>query len=118
TYVILGMGEDPQLTIDACKRAIDIGVYPFVVPLRPVAGSLMENVPAPSREYTEPIYRKVAGFLAERGLGADTAVAGCARCQACSSLNLVQNAGSPAPCGPTGGAPAAAPLLQIGRRPA
>ena len=118
TYVILGMGEDPQLTIDACKRAIDIGVYPFVVPLRPVAGSLMEDVPAPSREYTEPIYRKVAGFLAERGLGADTAVAGCARCQACSSLNLVQTAGSPAPCGPTGGSPGAAPLLQIGRRPA
>lgn len=114
TYVILGMGEDPQLTIDACKRAVDIGVYPFVVPLRPVAGSLMENVPAPSREYTEPIYRKVAGFLAERGLGADTAVAGCARCQACSSLNLVQTAASSAPCAPTSGAP----LLQIGKRPA
>jgi radical SAM protein (TIGR04043 family) len=118
TYVILGMGEDPQLTIDACKRAIDIGVYPFVVPLRPVAGSLMENVPAPSRDYTEPIYRKVAGFLAERGLGADTAVAGCARCQACSSLNLVQNAGPPPPCGPTGSTPTTTPLLQIGRRPA
>lgn len=118
TYVILGMGEDPQLTIDACKRAVDIGVYPFVVPLRPVAGSLMENVPAPSREYTEPIYRKVAGFLAERGLGADTAVAGCARCQACSSLNLVQQAGAAPPCRPTGGNAGAAPLLQIGRRPA
>ncbi len=118
TYVILGLGEDPDLTVAACKRAIDIGVYPFVVPLRPVAGSLLENLPAPSREYTEPIYRKVAGFLAERGLGADTAVAGCARCQACSSLNLVQQVGSPAPCGPTGtGAPGAAPLLQIGRRP-
>jgi radical SAM protein (TIGR04043 family) len=113
TYVILGMGEDPQLTIDACKRAVDIGVYPFVVPLRPVAGSLMEDVPAPSREYTEPIYRKVAGFLAERGLNADTAVAGCARCQACSSLNLVQAAA--APCGTT---QASSPLLQIGRRPA
>lgn len=115
TYVILGMGEDPQLTIDACKRAVDIGVYPFVVPLRPVAGSLMEDVPAPSREYTEPIYRKVAGFLADRGLGADTAVAGCARCQACSSLNLVQTAERAAPCAPTGGG---APLLQIGKRPA
>ena len=101
TYVILGMGEDPELTVEMCKRAVDIGVYPFVVPLRPVAGSLMARVPAPAREYTEPIYRKVAGFLAERGLGADTAVAGCARCQACSSLNLVQQAG---------------PLLQIGRR--
>jgi radical SAM protein (TIGR04043 family) len=101
TYVILGMGEDPELTVEMCKRAVDIGVYPFVVPLRPVAGSLMAQVPAPAREYTEPIYRKVAGFLAERGLGADTAVAGCARCQACSSLNLVQQAG---------------PLLRIGRR--
>jgi hypothetical protein len=50
----------------------------------------MADVPAPPREYTEPIYRKVDGFLAERGLTADTAVAGCARCQACSSLNLVQ----------------------------
>ena len=116
TYVILGMGEDPELTVAACKRAVDIGVYPFVVPLRPVAGSLMADVPAPAREYTEPIYRKVAGFLAERGLSAETAVAGCARCQACSSLNLVQRAGSPAPCGSGGGAPV--PLLQIGRRPA
>ena len=102
TYVILGMGEDPDLTVEMCRRAVDIGVYPFVVPLRPVAGSLMADVPAPSRQYTEPIYRKVAGYLAERGLGADTAVAGCARCQGCSSLNLVQQA---------------QPLLQIGSRP-
>jgi radical SAM protein (TIGR04043 family) len=115
TYVILGLGEDPELTVEMCRRAVDIGVYPFVVPLRPVAGSLMEHVPAPSREYTEPIYRKVAGFLAARGLGAETAVAGCARCQACSSLNLVQRAGAAPPCGPTGSFPT--PLLQIGRRP-
>src|SRR5262245_32809281 len=102
TYVILGMGEDPELTVRMCERAIDIGVYPFVVPFRPVAGSLMQDVPAPSREYTEPIYRRVAAFLAARGLSADTAAAGCARCQACSSLNLVQQAGSRPPCGPAG----------------
>lgn len=120
TYVILGMGEDPELTVAGCKRAVDMGVYPFVVPFRPVAGSLMGDIPAPSREYTEPIYRKVAAFLAERGLGADTAVAGCARCQACSSLNLVQQAGSAPPCGPsgTGELSSPVPLLQIGRRPA
>ncbi|AEA27243.1 Radical SAM domain protein [Pseudonocardia dioxanivorans CB1190] len=120
TYVILGLGEDPELTVEMCRRAVDIGVYPFVVPLRPVAGSLLEDLPAPSREYTEPIYRKVAGFLEEKGLGADTAVAGCARCQACSSLNLVQQAGNAPACGsfgaPAGGA-ASAPLLQIGKRP-
>ncbi|MHA6796207.1 MSMEG_0568 family radical SAM protein [Pseudonocardia bannensis] len=116
TYVILGMGEDPDLTVTMCKRAIDIGVYPFVVPLRPVAGSLMQDLPAPTRDYTEPIYRKVAGYLAERGLGADTAVAGCARCQACSSLNLVQHATTTPPCSPTN-TPTNTPLLQIGKRP-
>lgn len=36
TYVILGMGEDLSLTVAGCKRAIDLGVYPFIVPLRPV----------------------------------------------------------------------------------
>ncbi|MDN5747258.1 MAG: MSMEG_0568 family radical SAM protein [Pseudonocardia sp.] len=107
TYVILGMGEDPDLTIAACKRAVEIGVYPFVVPLRPVAGSLMEEVAPPTAEYTERVYRKVAGYLTERGIGADTAVAGCVRCQACSGINGLQNELS-------GGKP----LLQIGSRPA
>ncbi len=104
TYVILGMGEDPELTIAECRRAVDIGVYPFVVPLRPVAGSLMADVPPPPAEYTERIYRQVAAYLAERGLTAETAVAGCARCQACSALNALQ-------------ANNAQPLLQIGPRP-
>jgi radical SAM protein (TIGR04043 family) len=90
TYVILGMGEDPELIVEGCRRAIDIGVFPFVVPIRPVAGSLMEGVVPPSREYTEGIYRKVAAYMSERGMSADVAKAGCARCQACSGLQSVQ----------------------------
>lgn len=77
----------------------------------------MGDVPAPSRKYTEPIYRRMAGFLAEHGLGADTAVAGCARCLACSSLNLIQQTGSPAPAPPAGTGAPTAPLLQIGKHP-
>ena len=86
TYVILGMGEDPELTVEGCKRAIDIGVYPFVVPLRPVAGSLMADRTPPSRAYTQPIYNKVLAYMAQRGMRSTTAKAGCARCQACSGL--------------------------------
>jgi radical SAM protein (TIGR04043 family) len=100
TYVILGMGEDPELTVAGCRRAIDIGVFPFVVPIRPVAGSLMEDVVPPSREYTEGIYRRVAAYMSERGMSTDVAKAGCARCQACSGLQSVEA------------------LLQIGPRPA
>ena len=98
TYVILGMGEDPKLTVEGCRRAIDIGVYPFVVPLRPVAGSLMEDVLPPDKAYTDRIYRRVLHHMTERGLPASTA--GCARCQACSGMRPLE------------------PVLQIGMRPA
>ena len=93
TYVILGMGEDPELTVEGCRRAIDIGVYPFVVPLRPTVGSLMERCAAPSPGYTEAIYRRVAPYLAARGLGAHGVAAGCARCQACSAMSLLERSG-------------------------
>ncbi len=105
TYVILGMGEDPEVTIAGARRAIDIGVYPFVVPLKPVAGSLMEDWPSPSREYVEPIYRRIQAYMTLRGMNAGTAKAGCARCQACSGLKSLE----PLP-------PRTVPL-QIGPRP-
>ena len=64
------MGEDPEVTVEGCRRAVDMGVYPFVVPLRPVAGSLMEDVAPPDRAYTERIYRRVASYMTERDMDA------------------------------------------------
>ncbi|MCH9690405.1 MAG: MSMEG_0568 family radical SAM protein [Gammaproteobacteria bacterium] len=104
TYVILGMGEDPEVTIAGARRAIDIGVYPFVVPLKPVAGSLMSDWPSPPREYMEPIYRRVQAHMAQRGMHAGIAKAGCARCQACSGMQSVESS--------TGAVP-----LSLSRRP-
>jgi len=93
TYVILGMGEDPALTVEGCRRAIDMGVYPFVVPLRPTMGSLMEDLPPPPPEYCESVYRRVVPYLSARGLAARGVAAGCARCQACSAMSLLENDG-------------------------
>jgi radical SAM protein (TIGR04043 family) len=87
TYVILGMGEDRQTTIDGCRRAIEMGVYPFVVPLRPVPGTLMADVPPPDPDYVADVYREVSAMLDASGLDHEDAVAGCARCQACSGLS-------------------------------
>ena len=90
TYVIIGMGEDPDLTVEGCKRAIDMGVYPFIVPLRPVPGSLMEDLLPPGAAYSESIYRRVVPYLVERGLSSWDVQAGCARCQACSGMSLIE----------------------------
>jgi radical SAM protein (TIGR04043 family) len=91
TYVILGMGEDVELTVAGCRRAIDMGVYPFVVPLRPVAGSLMQDLQPPSAAYTNAVYQRVASYMALRGMDASTVSAGCARCQACSAISSLQS---------------------------
>lgn len=87
TYVILGMGERPELIEEGCRRAIAMGVYPFVVPLKPVAGTLLEDAAPPDADYVAAIYRTVSEMLAEAGLDHMDAKAGCARCQACSGLS-------------------------------
>ncbi|HTY72365.1 MAG TPA: MSMEG_0568 family radical SAM protein [Actinomycetes bacterium] len=92
TYVILGMGEDPEVTVAGCRRAVDLGVYPFIVPLRPVPGSLMADAHPPTPDYVESIYRQVVPAMTARGLSAAKVRAGCARCQACSGMAAVERA--------------------------
>jgi radical SAM protein (TIGR04043 family) len=87
TYVILGMGERPELIEDGCRRAIAMGVYPFVVPIRPVPGTLLQDVPTPDPDYVAAIYRTVSAMLDDSGLNPREAGAGCARCQACSGMS-------------------------------
>jgi len=87
TYVLLGMGERPELIIEGCRRAVEMGVYPFVVPLRPVPGTLMADSPAPDPDYVARIYGEVSAMIAAAGLDHLDAKAGCARCQACSGLS-------------------------------
>jgi radical SAM protein (TIGR04043 family) len=90
TYVILGMGEDFELTVEGCKRAVDLGVYPFIVPLRPVPGSLMGDLLPPPPAYVESMYRQVVPHLLSRGLAASHVRAGCARCNACSAMSAFE----------------------------
>ena len=90
TYVILGMGEDPAVTIECCRRAVDMGVYPFMVPLRPIPGSLMADWVPPAPGYIESFYRQVVPYVVERGLGSWDVLAGCARCRACSAMQAFE----------------------------
>ncbi|MEA2228348.1 MAG: hypothetical protein QOF04_1978, partial [Solirubrobacteraceae bacterium] len=87
TYVLLGMGERPELIEEGCRRATEMGVYPFVVPLRPVPGTLMADAEPPDPDYVASIYRSVSAMIEEAGLDHTAAKAGCARCQACSGLS-------------------------------
>lgn len=87
TYVILGMGERPETIEAGCRRAVEMGVYPFVVPLRPMPGTILADAPAPDPDYVGDVYRSVSAMLTEHGMDHLDARAGCARCQACSGLS-------------------------------
>ncbi|MGZ6804509.1 MAG: hypothetical protein ACXVFU_15800, partial [Nocardioidaceae bacterium] len=89
TYLLVGLGEDPAELVAGAARLIAMGVYPFVVPYRPLAGTLAQDVdqwPAPPAELLAQVTGEVAAHLRAAGMrGADQG-AGCAACGACSAL--------------------------------
>jgi radical SAM protein (TIGR04043 family) len=88
TYLLVGLGEDPDELVAAAGRLIAMGVYPFVVPYRPLPGSLAhaEGVPAPDPLTLTRVTWRVARALREAGMRGVDQVAGCAACGACSAL--------------------------------
>ncbi len=88
TYLLIGLGEDPDDLVSAAGDLIDAGVYPFVVPFRRLAGTLADRdeAEAPSAELVSDVTARVARLLVDADMrGADQG-AGCAACGACSAL--------------------------------
>jgi radical SAM protein (TIGR04043 family) len=88
TYLLVGLGEDPDELATAAEGLIAKGVYPFVVPYRPLPGSLAhaDGVPAPDPLTLTRVTLRVARALREAGMRGADQVAGCAACGACSTL--------------------------------
>ncbi|MFJ6082243.1 MSMEG_0568 family radical SAM protein [Streptomyces sp. NPDC092369] len=88
TYLLIGLGEDPDELVAGAGRLIDRGVYPFVVPFRPMRGTLAarDGIPAPSAELLRYVTEGVAAKLVAAGMSGADQKAGCAACGACSVL--------------------------------
>jgi radical SAM protein (TIGR04043 family)/putative N-acetyltransferase (TIGR04045 family) len=100
SFLIVGLGKKTDSIIWGSKFLADLGVYPFVVPLRPIPGSLMGNVLPPDPEEMKRIYEEVAYILKRKGLSASRSLAGCVRCGTCSALSLFEEAMDPLICHP------------------
>ncbi len=89
TYLIVGLGEDPDELVAGADKLIEAGVYPFVVPFRPLAGTLavdVDHAEPPTADTVRSVTERVASILREADMrGADQG-AGCAACGACSAL--------------------------------
>jgi radical SAM protein (TIGR04043 family) len=88
TYLLVGLGEDPDELVAGAARLIERGVYPFVVPVRALHGTLAaaDGLASPPAGLVADVTARVAGLLqAAAMVGADQG-AGCAACGACSAL--------------------------------
>jgi radical SAM protein (TIGR04043 family) len=86
SYIIVGFGDSLETIVEGCRQLAAIGVYPFVVPLRPIIGTPLESAPAPDPAFLQEIYRQVAAINAQNGLSYRNSKAGCTRCGACSGM--------------------------------
>ncbi len=100
SFLIVGLGEKRESVILGSKFLADLGVYPFVIALRPIPGSLMENILPPDPEEMKRIYEAIALTLKRKGLSASRSLAGCVRCGACSALHAFEQEVDPLTCHP------------------
>ena len=87
SFIIVGLGERIDSVIWGSEYLSDLGVFPFVVPLRPIPGSLMENALPPDPEVMKYVYNTVAENLKTKGLSSSQSKAGCVLCGACSAIS-------------------------------
>ncbi|MGI8816827.1 MAG: MSMEG_0568 family radical SAM protein [Pseudonocardia sp.] len=88
TYLLIGLGEDPGELVAGAARLIERGVYPFVVPLRVLPGTLAarDGARGPAPDVVADVTGRVAGLLRAAGMSGADQGAGCAACGACSAL--------------------------------
>jgi radical SAM protein (TIGR04043 family) len=86
TYILAGLGDSEQAILEASDRLISLGVYPFVVPFVPIAGTPLEHHPAPDSLFMHRVLDGISGLLARAQLRSGDIKAGCGRCGACSGL--------------------------------
>lgn len=86
TYVLVGLGERLDTIIEGASLCAHLGVYPFIVPFRPIAGTPMEDVRPPEPEIMNYVYTEVAKVLAKYEGRSKSARAGCVSCGECSAL--------------------------------
>ncbi len=86
TYILAGLGDTQEAILACCESLIGLGVYPFVVPFVPVAGTPMQDHAAPSPAFMRAVLAPLGRMLAEAGLRSADSKAGCGKCGACSSL--------------------------------
>jgi len=91
SYVIVGLGENLKQSFEGLKTMSEIGVIPFIVPLRPMPKTQLENYMIPETNTLLTITDYACKMMKENGINPYKNVAGCVRCGLCSVIREVYN---------------------------
>ncbi|UCD92531.1 MAG: radical SAM protein [Methanobacteriota archaeon] len=86
SYVILGLGEEEEPSKKGIERMCQSGIIPYLVPLRPINGTKLENALPPTPEIMMEYYLYAIDCMKTYGVNPTKNLAGCVRCGACSAL--------------------------------
>lgn len=86
SYILVGLGEDDTKMILNIEKMVQMGVIPYVVPFRPMAGILLEEWPSPPFEIVREYATFAAQKMEEYGVDPFRNRAGCVKCGACSPV--------------------------------
>jgi len=87
TYVLHGLGEDSEQTLEVVEALASMGVLPIVAPIRPALGSQLSNyVPTyvDNLETSVEFYKRIGSILYRNGINPEKTVAGCHKCGGCT----------------------------------
>lgn len=88
SFLIAGLGEQPRSLFGACERLSQMGAVSYIVPFRPLPGTLLSHWKMPSYEYMREVYMECGSIMKQYGIKPHRNKAGCVRCGGCS---LVQD---------------------------
>lgn len=86
SFIIAGLGENDHSILEGTRLLTSLGVYPFILPLRPIPGTPLGEMAPPSPDRMFRLYEAAAGIIDASGLRAAEAGAGCVRCGGCSAI--------------------------------
>jgi radical SAM protein (TIGR04043 family) len=86
SFLIVGLGEKPASVIEGARILSSMGVFPYIVPLRPIPGSQMADQKPPPPDIMWDIYTQASEIIKQNGLIAARSKAGCVRCSGCSAI--------------------------------
>jgi len=90
SFLIAGLGEDPASILSGAELLCGLGVFPYLLPLRPIPGTAFAETKPPAPEVMYYLYERLGAMVRGNGLSSRASAAGCVRCGACSAIALFE----------------------------